>query len=126
MANKKYRVLLAGFIGSIAYQPNDVVSMPESLGKAHADSLDGHKDAVAYALGINGNQVKEHKDQAADREAKAIEQREAEALVERKALADALRDEIAQLEADLAAVDEGVSAEIAALLEEKRAALVAL
>lgn len=62
MANKKYRVLRAVTIGAIAYQPNDVVSLPDSLGKSHADALDSDKEAVAYALQENGNQVKEHRD----------------------------------------------------------------
>lgn len=67
MANKKVRILVACMIGGIAYRPDDVVNLPESLVKAHGDQVDANKDAVAYALSINGNQVQEYADPAAER-----------------------------------------------------------
>lgn len=60
MANKKVRILVAGSIDGVAYQPNDVVSLPANLAEAHVDTVDSHKDAVAYALSVNGNRVIEH------------------------------------------------------------------
>ena len=57
MANKKCRILVAGSIDGVAYQPNDVVSLPANLAEAHVDTVDSHKDAVAYALTVNGNLV---------------------------------------------------------------------
>lgn len=60
MANKKVRILVAGSIDGVAYQPNDVVSLPANLAEAHVDTVDSHKDAVAYALTVNGNRVIEH------------------------------------------------------------------
>lgn len=60
MANKKARILVAGLIGGVFYQPDNVVNLPEVLVKQHADAVDTNKEAVAYALSINGGQVIEH------------------------------------------------------------------
>lgn len=60
MANKKARVLVAGFIGGVPYKPNDVVTLPDVLIKQHAEAVDADKEAVAYALSINGGQVIEY------------------------------------------------------------------
>lgn len=63
---KKARVLVAGFIGGIHYKPNDVVSIPDALAKQHAEAVDTDKEAVAYALSINGGQVIEHQSPAVE------------------------------------------------------------
>ncbi|MEH3087712.1 MAG: hypothetical protein PGN26_14530 [Xylophilus ampelinus] len=44
------RVLAAVTIAGVRYQPNEVITgLPGSLAKQHADSVDSHPDAVAYA-----------------------------------------------------------------------------
>lgn len=106
MANKKARILAAGQIGGISYKPDDVVNLPESLIKAHAASVDAHKDAVAYALSVNGGQVIEHVDPA---EIKA-----------------ALAEEIAKLESALAEATEATKPAVEQVLAEKRARLAAI
>lgn len=60
MANKKVRILVAEVIGGVHYQPDDVVNLPEALVKQHAGAVDPAKEAVTYALSINGGQVLEH------------------------------------------------------------------
>lgn len=66
MASKKARILVAGNIGGTHYQPNDVVNLPEALAKQHAEAVDTNKEAVAYALSINGGKVIEHAEAVAD------------------------------------------------------------
>ena len=74
MANKKARVLVAGLIGGIAYQPNDVVNLPDVLAKAAAESgaVDLNKESVAYALSLNSGQVIEHAEPEAAAPAEAV------------------------------------------------------
>lgn len=60
MANKKVRIIVAVNIGSVLYKPNDVVNLPDVLAKQHAEAVDPNKEAVAYALSINGGKVIEH------------------------------------------------------------------
>lgn len=57
MANKKVRVLVSVSIAGVIYQPNDVVNLPETLARQYAEVVDANKDAVAYALSINGGKV---------------------------------------------------------------------
>ncbi len=88
MANKKVRILVAGAIGGVQYHCDDVVNLPDALVKQHAAQVDAHKDAVSYALSVNGGTVIDHVDPIAEQKA-------------------ALEAHIAQLEAELAAADEG-------------------
>jgi hypothetical protein len=74
MAKKKVRVLVGGSIGGVNYQPNDVVSLPEALAKQHAEAVDPNKEAIAYALSINGGKVKEHVEAAAEEGTEATAQ----------------------------------------------------
>ncbi len=60
MANKKVRVLVAGAIGGVLYQCNDVVNLPDVLVKQYAEAVDSNKEAVAYALSVNGNVVTDY------------------------------------------------------------------
>jgi len=60
MANKKVRVLVDGAIDGVFYRCNDVVNLPDTLAKAHADAVDAGKEAVSYALSINEGVVIEH------------------------------------------------------------------
>lgn len=54
------RVLAAVTIGTVRYQPNDVIEgLPELLLAQHSESLDDHPDAVAHAV-ESGGQVKTH------------------------------------------------------------------
>lgn len=64
MAKKKARILIAGPIGDVRYQPNDVVNLPDAMAKQHAESIDTTKEAVAYALSINGGKVIDHAEPA--------------------------------------------------------------
>lgn len=73
MANKKVRILVAGAVGGVHYQPDDVVNLPEALAKQHAEAVDTNKDAVAYALSLNGGKVIEHVEAAAEEGTEAAE-----------------------------------------------------
>lgn len=107
MANKKVRVLVACSIGGFSYSCDDVVSLPDNLVKAHADSVDTNKEAVAYALSVNGGKVIEHADPNATQKAE-------------------LEAQIAQLEADLAAAEEAVKPAILESLAAAKASLANL
>ena len=107
MANKKVRILVDGPLGGVAYRCNDVVNLPDALAKAHADAVDANKEAVAYALSINGGNVIEHVDP-------------------QQAQRTALEELIAQLEASLAAADEAGKAAIAADIDATKQQLAAL
>lgn len=72
MANKKVRVLVAGPIGGTAYKPDDVVNLPEAMAEQHANALDSNKEAVDYALSINGGKVIEHGESDAEDGADAV------------------------------------------------------
>lgn len=72
MARKKVRILVSGAIGGVGYQCNDVVNLPDVLVKQHAEAVDANKEAVSYALSVNGGVVTEYVDPAAE-EAPAAE-----------------------------------------------------
>lgn len=107
MAKKKVRVLVAGPIGGVFYRPDNVVNLPDTLVKQHADRVDANKEAVSYALSVNGGNVIEHANPS-DSAKSDIEAR------------------IAQLEGALANAGEGEKAALEAALQEARAAVSAL
>jgi hypothetical protein len=99
---KKVRILAA----THGYQCDDVVLLPDDVAKAlTADgSADAHKDAVAYALSVNGNKV----------------------IDATAATPDPLLAEIAELEAKVKGnPNSDQAAELQALLDAKRAELAA-
>lgn len=119
---KKVRILVAGRIGGVSYQPNDVINLPDALIKAHADAIDANKEAVAYALSVNGGAVIEHADPEAAEKARLAEEAAQRAAAEKAQLAE----QIAQLEAAIAAADEAGRPAIETQLAAAQAQLTAL
>ncbi len=95
---QKVRVLVAALIAGIAMRPDDVANLPNALAKSFAadGAVDTNKDAVAYALSINGNTVIDVVAAlASDEQRAALE----------AAIADATDDAVkADLQAQLAAI----------------------
>lgn len=94
MARKKVRILVSCAIGGVGYQCNDVVNLPDVLVKQHAEAVDANKEAVSYALSVNGGVVTEYVDPAAE-EAPAAESTEETAVPAEEAPATESTEETA-------------------------------
>jgi len=106
MAKKKCRVLVTTTIGSVVYQPDQVINIEAALAKPHVvgGALDDCKEAVAYAL-EQGAVVVEHSAAAAE----VLDPEQSEEAAAVALAAELAAEEAAAAAAAVAPIDEASS-----------------